>query len=79
MVPIIVASRRAGSSDKDAALDADADDYVTKYMAQLRHKLEDDPSPPRSPAHRTRYGLPTTPERQRKRSPRRDGDFDYVG
>ena len=46
MVPIIVASRRAGSSDKDAALDADADDYVTKYMAQLRHKLEDDPSPP---------------------------------
>ena len=32
--------------------------YLRVYMAQLRRKLEPDPSPPAPPHHRTRHGLP---------------------
>jgi two-component system KDP operon response regulator KdpE len=51
-VPVIVLSGRAGSDDKIGALDAGADDYVTKpfsmeeLMARLRAALRRDPSRP---------------------------------
>ncbi len=49
-VPIIVLSARAGDPDKIAALDAGADDYVTKpfsigeLMARVRHHCAARPS-----------------------------------
>lgn len=60
-VPILVLSGRTDSAEKVDALDAGADDYVTKcgalppndagylrlYVAQLRRKLEPVPSAPR--------------------------------
>jgi two-component system, OmpR family, KDP operon response regulator KdpE len=51
-VPVIVLSGRAGSDDKIGALDAGADDYVTKpfameeLMARLRAALRRDSHPP---------------------------------
>jgi two-component system, OmpR family, KDP operon response regulator KdpE len=51
-VPVIVLSGRAGSDDKIGALDAGADDYVTKpfsmeeLMARLRAALRRDSTPP---------------------------------
>ena len=51
-VPVIVLSGRAGSGDKIGALDAGADDYVTKpfsmeeLMARLRAALRRDSHPP---------------------------------
>jgi len=51
-VPVIVLSGRAGSDDKIGALDAGADDYVTKpfsmeeLMARLRAALRRDPHSP---------------------------------
>ena len=51
-VPVIVLSGRAGSDDKIGALDAGADDYVTKpfsmeeLMARLRAALRRDPHRP---------------------------------
>ena len=51
-VPVIVLSGRAGSDDKIGALDAGADDYVTKpfsmeeLMARLRAALRRDPTRP---------------------------------
>jgi two-component system, OmpR family, KDP operon response regulator KdpE len=51
-VPVIVLSGRAGSGDKIGALDAGADDYVTKpfsmeeLMARLRALLRRDAHPP---------------------------------
>ena len=51
-VPVIVLSGRAGSDDKIGALDAGADDYVTKpfsmeeLMARLRAALRRDPHHP---------------------------------
>src|SRR6202035_5433319 len=55
-VPVIVLSGRAGSGDKIGALDAGADDYVTKpfsmeeLMARLRAALRrDGPAPPARP------------------------------
>jgi two-component system, OmpR family, KDP operon response regulator KdpE len=50
LVPVIVLSGRAGSGDKIGALDAGADDYVTKpfsmeeLIARLRAALRRDPS-----------------------------------
>ena len=52
-MPIIVLSARHQSSIKVAALDAGADDYVTKpfgmdeLLPRMRRKLEDDASAPR--------------------------------
>ncbi len=52
--PVIVLSGRAGSGDKIGALDAGADDYVTKpfsmeeLLARLRAALRRDPQPPGS-------------------------------
>src|SRR5580704_11963304 len=51
-VPVIVLSGRAGSGDKIGALDAGADDYVTKpfsmeeLMARLRAALRNQPARP---------------------------------
>ncbi len=56
-VPVIVLSGRAGSDDKIGALDAGADDYVTKpfsmeeLMARLRAALRRDAGRPASPIY----------------------------
>jgi two-component system, OmpR family, KDP operon response regulator KdpE len=59
--PVIVLSGRTGIADKIAALDAGADDYVTKpfsmeeLLARLRAALRRDESPPGEPGMGYRY------------------------
>ena len=68
-VPVIVLSGRAGSGDKIGALDAGADDYVTKpfsmeeLMARLRAALRRDIHRPTGPMlqHRQLRGGPGRP------------------
>ena len=63
--PMIVLSARTDSADKVEALDAGADDYVTKpfgmdeFLARLRAAVRRAPPPP----------TPTSPSSKRRRSP----------
>ena len=67
-VPIIVLSVRGEESDKVAALDAGADDYVSKpfgmgeLLARMRAALRRQPTGGRRPGHR-HAGLPHRPRR----------------
>ena len=83
-VPIIVLSAREGDPSKVEALDAGADDYVTKpfsineLLARVRASLRrHQPSARRSPSSRQRFhrrsGRPTSHSGRRVRAPHADG------
>ena len=75
-VPVIVLSVREGPQDKVGALDAGADDYVTKPFAMeellararaaLRRPAAAEPAPPRPHVRRTRGGSGAAPRDARR-------------